>query len=43
VKREFVARGRRLAEEVRAQVSPGWRVTYYDIELGRDVEIQAPA
>ncbi|MEU4246912.1 hypothetical protein AB0F15_05820 [Amycolatopsis sp. NPDC026612] len=41
-KREFVARGRRLAEEVRAQVSPGWRVTYFDSDLGRDDEIQAP-
>jgi hypothetical protein len=40
---EFVVRGRRLAEEVRAQVSPDWRVTYYDSELGRDVDIQAPA
>ncbi|WIX91348.1 hypothetical protein [Amycolatopsis sp. DG1A-15b] len=40
--REFVARGRRLAEEVRAQVSPDWRVTYFDSDLGRDDEIQAP-
>ena len=40
---EFVVRGRRLAEEVRAQMSPDWRVTYYDSELGRDVEIQASA
>ncbi|MEU4250797.1 hypothetical protein AB0F15_25655 [Amycolatopsis sp. NPDC026612] len=39
---EFAARGRRLAEEVWAQVSPDWRVTYYDSELGRDVEIPAP-
>lgn len=42
-KREFVARGRRLAEEVRVQVSPDWQVTYYDSELGHDVEIQDPA
>lgn len=41
--REFSSRGRRLAEEVRAQVGTDWRVTYYDSELGRDVEIQAPA
>lgn len=41
--REFVARGRLLAEKVRDQVSPDWRVTYYDSELGRDAEIHAPA
>jgi hypothetical protein len=41
--REFVARGRRLAEEVRAQMSPDWQVTYYDGERGRDVEIPDPA
>jgi hypothetical protein len=40
---EFVAQGRRLAEKVRAEVRPDWRVTYYDSELGRDVEIQGPA
>ena len=37
---EFVARGRRLAEAVRVQISPGWRITYYDSEVGRDVEIR---
>ena len=37
--REFVARGRRLAEEARAELSPDWRVTYYDNELLRDVEL----
>ena len=37
--REFAARGRRLAEAIRAQVGPEWRVTYYDSGLGRDVEI----
>jgi hypothetical protein len=42
-RQEFVAQGRRLAEKVRVEVSPDWRVMYYDSELGRDVEIQAPA
>ena len=36
---EFVARGRRLAGEVRAEMSPDWRVTYHDNGLGRDVEL----
>lgn len=40
---DFVAQGRHLAEELRAQVGPEWRVTYYDSGLGRDVEIQGPA
>jgi hypothetical protein len=35
----FAARGRHLAEAVRAEVGPAWRVTYYDGELGRDVEL----
>ncbi|ADJ44036.1 hypothetical protein AMES_2213 [Amycolatopsis mediterranei S699] len=35
----FVARGRRLAEAVRAEVGSDWRVTYHDGELGRDVEV----
>ncbi|MEV5713206.1 hypothetical protein AB0L41_04885 [Amycolatopsis mediterranei] len=38
----FVARGRRLAEAVRAEVGSAWRVTYHDGELGRDVELPEP-
>ncbi|MDX3194108.1 hypothetical protein PV458_37420 [Streptomyces sp. MN03-5084-2B] len=41
VEQAFVARGHRLAEEVRAQVSPDWRVIYYDSERGRDVEVES--
>ncbi len=39
--RAFVARGRRPAEAVRAEVGSAWRITYHDGELGRDVELPA--
>ncbi|GHG00145.1 hypothetical protein GCM10017567_13660 [Amycolatopsis bullii] len=41
VEQAFVAEGRHLAGQVRAQVGPDWRVVYYDSELGRDVVVEA--
>lgn len=38
--REFVNRGRLLAERVRREVGKRWAVSYFDIGVGHDVRIE---